>query len=51
MSVVVEGIEEQEQYEYLKQLDCDMFQGYYFSKPIAATDFEKLFKTNRNSFM
>jgi diguanylate cyclase (GGDEF)-like protein/PAS domain S-box-containing protein len=39
--VVAEGIESQEQLDYLRERNCDMFQGYYFSKPLSADEFEK----------
>jgi diguanylate cyclase (GGDEF)-like protein/PAS domain S-box-containing protein len=42
LGTVVEGVEEQEQYEYLKNEGCDIIQGYYFSKPVSAEAFEKL---------
>ena len=32
--VVAEGVETLEQCAYLKKLDCDSFQGFYFSKPL-----------------
>ncbi|WP_404344198.1 EAL domain-containing protein [Pseudoalteromonas mariniglutinosa] len=31
---VAEGVESEQQYIYLKQRGCDLFQGYYFSKPV-----------------
>lgn len=34
LSVVAEGVETKEQFEYLKNISCDIIQGYYFSKPI-----------------
>ncbi|HAK68687.1 MAG TPA: hypothetical protein DCM57_03395 [Treponema sp.] len=34
MKLVAEGIEEEWQYEKLKDFDCDVIQGYYFSKPL-----------------
>ncbi|MBR3265306.1 MAG: bifunctional diguanylate cyclase/phosphodiesterase [Erysipelotrichaceae bacterium] len=43
MKVIVEGVENGEQLERLVLLGCDCFQGYYFSKPIAIADFEKLY--------
>ena len=33
-SVLVEGVESMEQKMFLERLECDYFQGYYFSKPI-----------------
>lgn len=32
--IVAEGVEHQEQVDYLRDLGCDYFQGFYFSKPI-----------------
>ncbi len=42
IGTVVEGVEEQAQYAYLKNEGCDIIQGYYFSKPVDAKQFEKL---------
>jgi len=39
MLVVAEGVETKEQLITLKQLGCDMIQGYYFSKPLLPNDF------------
>lgn len=41
--VVAEGVEKREQVECLKDLDCDIFQGYYFGKPMNDTSFENEF--------
>jgi diguanylate cyclase (GGDEF)-like protein len=41
--VCVEGVETKEQYELLKNLNADMIQGYYFSKPVPAQLFENKF--------
>ena len=42
MTVVCEGVENDEQVNFLRQIGCDVAQGYYYSKPIPMTDFEKL---------
>ena len=42
MKTVSEGIEYKDQVEFLRDAKCDMIQGYYFSKPIPITEFEKL---------
>lgn len=36
MKVVAEGVETQEQLDYLQQNNCDIIQGYIFSQPITA---------------
>lgn len=41
MSVVAEGIEEQEQVEKLRECGCDLIQGYVFAKPMKVCDFER----------
>lgn len=41
MAVVAEGVETAEQVQYLRELQCDYLQGFYFSKPIAVEEFEK----------
>ena len=40
IKTVAEGIETKEQLEYLKQIGCDMAQGYYFEKPLPIKEFE-----------
>lgn len=39
--VVVEGVEQREQFHRLRVNDCDYIQGYYFSKPLELKDFPK----------
>lgn len=40
--VVAEGIETEEQLTILKELGCPLGQGYHFSRPVPAPEFEKL---------
>ena len=40
--IVAEGVEHLEQFELLKKFGCHYFQGFYFSKPLSAGNFEKL---------
>ncbi|MDT8429042.1 MAG: EAL domain-containing protein [Pseudomonadales bacterium] len=40
--VIAEGVETLEQFECLRKLGCDAFQGYLFSKPLPMTSFETL---------
>ena len=39
--VVAEGVETEGQLAILKAAGCDLVQGYYFSPPVPANDFEK----------
>lgn len=41
IKTVAEGIETKEQVEYLKQIECDMIQGYYYAPPIYQKEFEQ----------
>ena len=41
MEVITEGVETQEQVRFLTDFGCDIFQGYYFAKPMPVEDFEK----------
>lgn len=38
MKVVAEGVETPHQVKILRDLDCDIFQGYYFSRPLPPQD-------------
>lgn len=40
--VVAEGVEQPAQFERLKSYGCQYFQGFYFSRPVAVADFERL---------
>ncbi len=42
MRSVSEGVETKEQLEFLKEIGCDMAQGYYFSRPVEQDEFIKL---------
>ncbi len=41
LTVVAEGVEELTQKEFLLEENCDILQGYYFSKPVSKEEFEK----------
>ncbi|VAX14081.1 diguanylate cyclase/phosphodiesterase (GGDEF & EAL domains) with PAS/PAC sensor(s) [hydrothermal vent metagenome] len=42
--VIAEGVEEASQLIMLMEFGCDIFQGYYFSKPVAADEFMRYAK-------
>jgi diguanylate cyclase (GGDEF)-like protein/PAS domain S-box-containing protein len=44
LKIVAEGVETREQALHLTELGCDQLQGYYFSKPVPADQFESLLK-------
>ena len=41
VTVCVEGVETQAQYEKIKDMEVKIVQGYYFDKPLSLEDFEK----------
>lgn len=41
MEVITEGVETAEQVDFLTEFGCDVFQGYYFAKPMPVDEFEK----------
>ncbi|MEG2959445.1 MAG: EAL domain-containing protein, partial [Oscillospiraceae bacterium] len=46
MSVVAEGVETLEQVEFLRGCGCETAQGFYYSKPVPAAEFETLLRDN-----
>ena len=48
IKTTAEGIETEEQYQKIKEIGCDLGQGYYIAKPLLESDF-KLFLLNKIS--
>ena len=48
VSLIAEGVETKEQLDKLKELNYNVIQGYYFSKPVTNIDFEDFFKRDFN---
>lgn len=46
IKVVAEGVEHHEQVTFLREAGCDIFQGYYASKPLPPDQFERLVSEN-----
>ncbi len=44
LTVLAEGVENQEQLDFLKKQGCDYYQGYFSSEPLSATAFEDFLK-------
>ncbi len=47
LSVVAEGVERHDQYEFLRDKGCDSIQGFYFYRPMPAGDIEKLLRAGK----
>ena len=43
--VVAEGVETEEQYRLLKEMGCNVIQGYYFSKPLPPEEMDEMLLT------
>jgi EAL domain-containing protein (putative c-di-GMP-specific phosphodiesterase class I) len=48
LNITAEGVETQEQFEYIKAQGCDEIQGYYFSRPILADHLADLLQNGAN---
>ena len=45
---VAEGVEEEDQYDYLKEIGCDVIQGYLLGRPLPPKDVEVLLEQIEN---
>ena len=48
LDAIAEGVDTKELYEYLKQLGCNAYQGYLFSKPLPQEDFQYFLKSQQH---
>lgn len=46
LDITAEGVEEEWQYEQLRESGCNSIQGYYFSKPLPAAEAERIYNKN-----
>lgn len=44
LHIVAEGVENKEQYSYLHELNCNEMQGFVFSQPLPANQFEEMLR-------
>lgn len=51
LNIVAEGVEEEAQLQMLKRSNCDLYQGYYFSRPLPADKFEELWRNSDSGEM
>ena len=47
ISVVAEGIEEQEQLDFLRENECDFYQGYFYARPMSQEELIKFYKAKQ----
>jgi len=47
LDVIAEGVEKDAQLAYLRRHGCDEMQGYYFSRPVEADDFEQMLRDGK----
>ncbi len=50
LNIIAEGVETEKQIEFLEQNQCHIAQGYLFSPPVPANDFQDLCKNNSMFF-
>ena len=50
LTVVAEGVETEKVYMQLKNLGCDIAQGYLISRPISFTDLKEFLQTHQTGF-
>ena len=48
LQVIAEGVETEEQRDWLMEAGCDFAQGFFFSEPVPPEAFEELLTTSRN---
>ncbi|MBT8119645.1 MAG: EAL domain-containing protein [Gammaproteobacteria bacterium] len=49
IGVVAEGVEHADQIDFLCEHDCDVFQGYYYAKPMPLAELLKLYEQRRRA--
>ncbi len=50
LSTVAEGVETKKEWEYLKSMECDVVQGYYFYHPMPEAEFERLLNQSMTKY-
>lgn len=46
LNIIVEGVETQEQSDFLEAIGCDIVQGYFYGKPMPIPEFEEALEKN-----
>lgn len=50
-SIVAEGVETEEQLDFLRKQGCDGYQGYLFSRPLSDQGFQEFLRRSRQTFL
>ena len=45
---IAEGVEEEEQYDFMKEIGCSIIQGYYLGKPMPEEETDQLLQSLAN---
>ena len=51
LRTVAEGVETKKEWEYLRSMECDVVQGYYFYRPMPEKDFEELLNMKKAKYV
>lgn len=51
LEVIAEGVETEPQKQFLKSMDCDEAQGYYYSRPLPVDQFTQLLESSRSALV
>lgn len=46
LEVIAEGVDTEEQVDFLKKIKCDVIQGYYYSQPLPKAEYDKFLLEN-----
>ncbi|WP_249043476.1 putative bifunctional diguanylate cyclase/phosphodiesterase [Paenibacillus faecis] len=49
LTVLAEGVETKEQFDFLRQNECDQIQGFYYSRPVDKAAVEEMLKSSSSS--
>ena len=49
MNVVTQGVENEEKVQMLRSLGCNLFQGFFFSKPLSVEEFESRYVADKQN--
>lgn len=50
LTVLAEGVETEEQFDFLRSHDCDQIQGFYYSRPVDSVEMEKMLREGQTAF-